>query len=100
MTGTAFERAVIGALVLISHEAGSDDSPARFTDQELGAAERAIAPFLDETPNGADPVAIVDAAIGDTPYAHRHAWIIHELPNGAKLAACAVPGCFAGTQLV
>lgn len=53
---TPFQRAVIGGLVLIAHAALPAPLPtdaALFTEQEIGAASRAIAPFLDETPRPA-----------------------------------------------
>lgn len=61
-TPTPFQRAVIGALVLQTnavqqHAAVVAESTHQrlggmgwFTDQELGAARRAIFPYLDETP--------------------------------------------------
>ena len=48
---TPFQRAVIGGLVLIAHAALPVNCGAGLlTSQSLGAAFRAIAPFLDEPP--------------------------------------------------
>jgi hypothetical protein len=92
---TPFQRAVVGALVIIA-EYCLPETHRGFTDQDLGAAHRAIDPFLDETPR--EPAAeIPDAAIGLTPSPHRHDWVQYTLPNGAILASCSF--CSAGTQL-
>lgn len=48
---TPFQRAVIGGLVLIAHAAlPVECGSGLFSSQEVTAAQRAIAPFLDETP--------------------------------------------------
>jgi hypothetical protein len=52
VTGSPFERAVVGGLVLLIHAANRGGLPTEelhFSAQEIGAAKRAIAPFLDET---------------------------------------------------
>lgn len=45
---TPFQRAVIGGLVMIANHCAPGDHNS-FTQQELGAAQRAIAPYLDES---------------------------------------------------